>query len=137
MGGIIGDIMTGFFSDPWVVALDGVTNNSPGGWIAGNYKQMGYQLAAAMTCAAWSFVISCILLFVIGRIPGLHLRASEEDELTGLDRKYFSDCDMNDIMLGQHGSMSVSVGGDHTIKNAATPHQSDSAADVEKGTKVA
>ena len=54
---------------------------------------MGYQLAAATTCAAWSFTVSCILLFIINKIPGCHIRASEEDELRGLDFKYLHDVD--------------------------------------------
>jgi hypothetical protein len=64
-----------------------------GGWWDHNWIQMGYQLAAAVTCAAWSFTVTCILLFVINRIPGCHIRASEEDELRGLDFKYLHDVD--------------------------------------------
>lgn len=78
IGGFIGDILTGLFAAKFVPALDGVSGDSyAGGWWDGNYKQMGLQLAGATTCAAWSFVISCLLLFVINKIPGLHLRASE------------------------------------------------------------
>ncbi|CAH0015947.1 unnamed protein product [Clonostachys rhizophaga] len=94
MGGVFGDILTGFFAADFVPALDGVTVENAGGWYSRNFKQMGYQLAAALTCAAWSFAISCLLLFVINKIPGCHIRESEEDELQGLDRKYFSDFDM-------------------------------------------
>ncbi|PKS11131.1 hypothetical protein jhhlp_002892 [Lomentospora prolificans] len=91
MGGVFGDILTGFFAAPFVPALDGVTVTNEGGWYAQNFKQVGYQLAAALACAAWSFFISCLLLFVINKIPGLHLRVREEDEIQGLDQKYFSD----------------------------------------------
>lgn len=91
-GGFVGDILTGFFAASFVPALDGVSGtNYAGGWWNRNWIQMGYQLAAATTCAVWSFTISCILLFVINRIPGMHLRESEEDELKGLDFKYLSD----------------------------------------------
>jgi Amt family ammonium transporter len=93
VGGFIGDVLTGFFASKTIPALDGRTNTSTGGWWDHNWKQMGYQLAAATVCASWSFVISIILLFVIDRIPGCHLRASEEDELRGLDYKYFNDVD--------------------------------------------
>ena len=94
IGGYVGDILTGLFAASFVPALDGVTGDSnPGGWWERNWVQLGYQFAAATTCAAWSFVVSCILLFIIGRIPGLHLRASEEDEIRGLDYKYFDDAD--------------------------------------------
>ena len=34
---------------------------------------------------AYSFFGSCIILFVINLIPGLHLRIPEEDEILGVD----------------------------------------------------
>merc|ERR1712000_52318 len=107
MGGVFGDILTGFFAAGFVNALDGVTTENPGGWWDHNWKQMGYQLAAALTCASWSFFISCLLLFVIDKIPGCHIRATEEDELMGLDQKYFSDFDMENYGMGQYGSSTM------------------------------
>ncbi|KAI0100573.1 ammonium transporter AmtB-like domain-containing protein [Nemania sp. FL0031] len=92
MGGIVGDLLTGFFAATWVPALDGASGDTyAGGWWERHWRQMGLQLAAALTCAVWSFVVSCILLFVINRIPGLHLRVREEDEIMGLDSKYLAD----------------------------------------------
>merc|ERR1711881_744497 len=76
-----------------IFAIHGVNNSYAGGWWSQNWIQLGYQLAAATTCAAWSFVISCILLFVINKIPGMHLRVSEEEELAGLDFKYLHDAE--------------------------------------------
>lgn len=35
--------------------------------------------------AAWSFVVTVIILFVLNRIPGLHIRQSEEEESNGGD----------------------------------------------------
>ena len=64
---------------------------------------MGYQLAAACTCALWSFVVSIILLAIINRIPGCHIRATEDDELRGLDFKYFHDVDEEDGMMILNG----------------------------------
>lgn len=103
VGGFVGDILTGFFAANYVPAMDGVSNAYEGGWWDRNWKQMGYQLAAACTCAVWSFVISVILLFVINKIPGCHLRATEDDELRGLDYKYFHDVDEEDGMMILHG----------------------------------
>jgi Amt family ammonium transporter len=103
VGGYVGDIMTGFFAAPYVPAMDGVSNFYEGGWWARNWKQMGYQLAAATTCAAWSFVISVILLFIINKIPGCHIRAAEDDELKGLDYRYFSDADEDMMILTGYG----------------------------------
>lgn len=102
MGGYVGDVLTGFFAASFVPALDGRSGSTyAGGWWNGNYRQMGLQLAAATVCAAWSFAISCILLFIINRIPGCHIRAAEDDELGGLDRKYLADADTEMLaMLG-------------------------------------
>lgn len=92
VGGFVGDILTGFFAANYVPALDGVSGTTyTGGWWNQNFKQMGYQLAAAVSCAAWAFCVSCILLFIINKIPGCHIRATEEDELMGLDHKYLMD----------------------------------------------
>ncbi|KAM0283082.1 hypothetical protein ACHAQH_002685 [Verticillium albo-atrum] len=112
VGGFVGDVLTGFFADRSVPALDGTSGSSyAGGWWNQHWRQMGYQLAGAMTCAAWSFVVSCILLFAIDRIPGMHLRASAEDEAFGLDFVYFDDAvweaDTSGLVI-HHGE---SVGG--------------------------
>jgi ammonium transporter, Amt family len=103
VGGFVGDILTGFFAASWVPALDGVSGSTyAGGWWEHNWIQMGYQLAAATTCAAWAFVVSCILLFIINRIPGCKLRVDEEDEMKGLDFKYLNDVDWEEerMMMG-------------------------------------
>lgn len=104
VGGFVGDILTGFFAAKNIPALDGVSNTYEGGWWNHNWKQMGYQLAAATTCATWSFVISVILLFIINKIPGCHIRATEDDELKGLDYKYFSDADGDIVVLNGYGA---------------------------------
>ncbi|EXF81308.1 ammonium transporter [Colletotrichum fioriniae PJ7] len=92
VGGYVGDILTGLFAHKMVPALDGVSGDTyEGGWWNGNFRQLGLQLAGATTCAAWSFFVSCILLFLINKIPGMHLRATEEEELRGLDYAYIDD----------------------------------------------
>ena len=97
VGGFVGDLLTGIFAAQYVPALDGVSGTTyTGGWWNANYRQLGIQLAGALTCAAWSFLVSCILLFVINKIPGLHIRESEEHELRGLDFKYLSDVEWED-----------------------------------------
>lgn len=47
--------------------------------------QLGYQLADSVSGMAYSFFGSCIILFIINLIPGLSLRAPEEDEIMGID----------------------------------------------------
>lgn len=114
--------MTGIFAARFVPALDGVSGTSyDGGWWDRNFRQLGIQLAGALTCAAWSFLVSCILLFIINKIPGLHIRASEEHELRGLDYKYFGDVEWED----------------HYTNGWTTPRQQIEAAPSERSEEVA
>ena len=95
--GFLGDLLTGLFAAQFVPALDGVSGASyDGGWWNRNFEQLGIQLAGALTCAVWSFLVTCILLFIINKIPGLHIRESEEHEVRGLDFKYLSDVEWED-----------------------------------------
>ena len=57
----------------------------PGGWLNRHWIQLGYQLADSVSGAAYSFVGTCIILFVINLIPGCHLRAPEDAEIMGID----------------------------------------------------
>lgn len=57
----------------------------PGGWMDKNWVQVGYQLAGSLAEAAWSFVWTFLLCFAMQKIPGLHLRLKEEDEIMGAD----------------------------------------------------
>ncbi|KAJ3058791.1 hypothetical protein HK102_010315 [Quaeritorhiza haematococci] len=83
VGGFYGAVITGVFAQKWVGLLDGTAIN--GGWVDGNFIQVGYQLAGAVAIAAWSFIVSYLILTLINFVPGLRLRASEEDELKGGD----------------------------------------------------
>lgn len=64
--GMVGTILVGIFAD----------NNfgSDGGWVESNWKQIGYQILGCVVTAAYSFIISLVLLYAIDMIPGLHLR---------------------------------------------------------------
>lgn len=122
VGGYFGDILTGLFAAQFVPALDGVSGDSyAGGWWNHNWRQLGLQLAGATTCAVWSFVVSCILLFVINRIPGLHLRASEDKEVRGLDFAYLSDVDWEMMASGQTMVMTEGVSGSRGSGSITTP----------------
>ena len=57
----------------------------PGGWLNRHWIQLAYQLADSVSGFTYSFVGSCIILFLINLVPGLHLRASEQDEVMGID----------------------------------------------------
>jgi len=84
IGGLCGNLLTGFFAANYIAALDGFTV-IPGGWLNKNYIQLAYQLADSVTGMAYSFFGTCIILFFINLIPGLRLRAREDDEIMGID----------------------------------------------------
>ncbi|MCJ1234191.1 ammonium transporter Amt1 [Varicellaria rhodocarpa] len=84
IGGLVGNICTGFFAANYIAHLDGFSE-IPGGWVNGHWVQIGYQLADSFSGFAYSFFGSCIILFVINLIPGCGLRASEEAEVLGMD----------------------------------------------------
>jgi ammonium transporter, Amt family len=83
VGGFVGCILTGIFAQKWVGLLDGSIIN--GGAIDGNGVQIGYQLAGAIAIAAYSFIGSIAILFVINLIPGMNIRLASEHESIGVD----------------------------------------------------
>jgi Amt family ammonium transporter len=83
IGGMIGSFLTGIFAQSWVSALDGSTQ-APGG-IDGNGIQVGKQFAEITSISAYSFIVTCILLYILKYIPYMHLRVSDEVEMVGLD----------------------------------------------------
>jgi Amt family ammonium transporter len=110
VGGVVGDILTGLFASKNVPAMDGESVEYLGGWWDQHYKQMGYQMAAALSCAAWSFIVSIILLFIINCIPGMHIRASEQEELEGLDEIYLEDGPISGSSVISDGAITHGVG---------------------------
>jgi len=84
IGGLVGDVLTGFFAADYIAHLDGATV-IPGGWLNHHWVQPAIQLAGGLTGFAYSLGGSCIILLVLDKIPGLHLRASNDDELLGID----------------------------------------------------
>lgn len=93
VAGIIGLIFNALLGVDYVVGLDGVntggtnpeTGTGIGGWPIGNYRQLYIQLAYIVACTAYSFIMSALLAYFVNYIPGLHLRASDEAELLGMD----------------------------------------------------
>lgn len=93
IAGMVGLIFNALFGVDYVVGLDGVntgasnpvTGTGLGGWPIGNYRQLYIQLAYIVASTGYAFVMSAILAYAINYIPGLHLRASEEAELLGMD----------------------------------------------------
>jgi Amt family ammonium transporter len=85
VAGMVGLVFNALFAADYIIGLDGVNTGATGGWLNHNYKQLYVQVAYIVACTAYAFVVSAILAFVINLIPGLHLRASEEAELLGMD----------------------------------------------------
>lgn len=85
IGGMVGLIFNAFFATGKVIGLDGVNTGASGGFIDGNYKLLGWQIAAIVAASAYAFVMSAIMAKIIDVVPGLKLRASEEAELLGMD----------------------------------------------------
>lgn len=84
VGGLVGNLCTAFFAADYIAALDGVTRIE-GGWLNRHWIQLGYQLADSIAGGLYSFVGTCLILFVLNLIPGLRIRASEDAEILGID----------------------------------------------------
>jgi Amt family ammonium transporter len=86
IAGMVGLLFNAFFAADYIIGLDGVnTGIINGGWLNHNYKQLYIQVAYIVATTAYAFVMSAALALIINFIPGLHLRASEEAELLGMD----------------------------------------------------
>jgi len=93
IAGMVGLIFNALFGADYIIGLDGVnaglenttTGTLAGGWLNHNYRQLYIQIAYVVACTAYAFVVSAILAYIVNYIPGLHLRASEEAELLGMD----------------------------------------------------
>ena len=113
IAGILGLFFNGIFGAAYIIGLDGVNTGSiPGGWIQHNWKQLYIQIAYIAACTGWAFCISAGIAKLIDVIPGLHLRASDEAELLGMD----------DDQLGEFAYDYVEVRRDYL---AWTPSKSD------------
>lgn len=84
LAGIVGTLMTGIFAQSSVAANDGFSAIA-GGWLNGNWVQLGKQVAWVAVGTAWTFVVTYAIMFVINLIPGCKFRASEEAEIVGMD----------------------------------------------------
>lgn len=84
IGGMVGSLLVGLFAEKEVAGLDG-TREIRGGWVNHHYAQLGYQCAEVFSVAAYSFAVSLVLLMIIDRIPGMHIRMTPDAETLGLD----------------------------------------------------
>lgn len=123
VAGIIGLIFNALFGSDAIIGLDGVnvglenpeTGTKQGGWVIHNYRQLYIQIAFIVASSAYTFVVSALIAYVIDKIPGLKLRASEEAELLGMD----------DDQLGEFAYDYVEVRRDYLAwtPQKAVPHE--------------
>ncbi|MGI8579077.1 MAG: ammonium transporter [Solirubrobacteraceae bacterium] len=76
VAGFTGILFIGFFAQ---VSWNGVSN----GLVYGNAAQLGHQAVAAVVTPVYAFVMTFVLLKVIGRF--MPLRGTESEEATGMD----------------------------------------------------
>ena len=84
VAGVIGLIFNALFGADWVIGMDGTTEHE-GGWVTHNYKQMYKQIAYIAASIGYTATVTAIICFVLGYIPGMKLRISEEAEEVGMD----------------------------------------------------
>ncbi|KAI5819847.1 ammonium transporter 1 [Pyronema omphalodes] len=85
VGGVVGNVLTGFFAANYIPSLDPTAPKIQGGWLNHNWIQPLYQLADSLAGMSYSFLGSCVILFCINMIPGLSLRTDQEAEVLGVD----------------------------------------------------
>ncbi len=93
VGGVVGLFFNGLFAADYIIGLDGVNTGATssttgylnGGFLNQNWRQLYVQIAYIVAAMGYAFVMSAILAKIVDVIPGLHLRASEEGELLGMD----------------------------------------------------
>ena len=81
MAGIVGGCSTGIFATVSGCAAFGLTN--PGGAIAGNGVQVGYQIAGACFVVGWNIVWTSLIMMFIKYVLRIPLKYKEEDLVVG------------------------------------------------------
>ena len=135
MNGIWGTIAVGLFSTstvPGYSIKDASGNVMTGLFYGGGFKLLGIQMIGLLATAGWTVVTITITFFAIKAIVGL--RASEEEEITGLDvtehglvsaYSGFSIMDTTDNMMSVNENTDLGVAeydkASDTLKEAAVP----------------
>jgi Amt family ammonium transporter len=100
MGGILGSLLVGVFAEKNIGGVDG--------WVAGNPHQFLVQLLAVAIVAAYSFIVTFVLLKVINCF--VKVRVSEEEEARGLDAVFQEEEDQGlDVIYPKKASPAAEV----------------------------
>ncbi|PPJ57581.1 hypothetical protein CBER1_04783 [Cercospora berteroae] len=117
IGGMVGSFLTGILADIAIGDLSAGTGAS-GAW-SGNGIQVAIQLADISSCAAYSFVITLLLVLPFKYAPKfLSLRLTEDQEALGADGYHFRDETIGEWMDGTETPRSVTG---YPPSGAATP----------------
>ncbi|KAK5168270.1 uncharacterized protein LTR77_006839 [Saxophila tyrrhenica] len=132
VGGCVGNLLTGVFAADYIAHLDGYTQ-IPGGWLNGNWVQIGYQAADSATGMAYSFAVTCIILILlsfVGRfIPALRLRVDRAEEEQGIDDVEIGEFaydfvelvrEVRPVGFADDGESEIGVGGEDRSHSRAT-----------------
>ena len=135
MNGIWGTVAVGLFSTstvPGYSVADAAGNVMTGLFYGGGLKLLGIQMIGMLATAGWTAVTITITFFAIKKIVGL--RASEEEEITGLDvtehglvsaYSGFSIMDTTDNMMAVNENTDLGVAeydkASDALKEAAVP----------------
>ncbi|KAJ1972446.1 hypothetical protein H4R35_004670 [Dimargaris xerosporica] len=126
VGGLVGNLLTAFFATTKIPALDG--GEIAGGWVDGHWKQLLIQFWECGVGAAWAFVVTYLILFIMNKIPFLKLRVEEESELLGLDATQMGEEDYTHKSDGFRQNTSCSHETDQTLEKGIDEEPMDSAA---------
>lgn len=138
VAGFVGGFGAGLWATVDGCAAFGLTN--PGGAVAGNGIQLGYQLAGAMFIIGWNLVWTSLIMLFIKYVCRIPLRMAEEDLLKGDDAIHgeeayvFGPCEAHDGGSGYlqghhqvlHGQEAQELGGEG-IGSGDGPGSSDGA----------
>ena len=125
VGGMAGNILTAFFAADYIAHLDGFTE-IPGGWLNHNYIQLGYQLADCVSGFSYSFVMTCVILFLMNLVPGLSLRVTAEEEELGIDDCQLGEFAYDYVELAR--TPSEHINGEFVTSTPASVHENKDAA---------
>ncbi|TFK69353.1 ammonium transporter [Pluteus cervinus] len=135
IGGVVGNLLTGLFTQHSVAAYDAIAD-IPGGWLNRHFIQLAYQLADSCAGLSYSFVVTTIILWAMHYIPGLRLRADQESEIVGLDESEMGEYAYDYVSLQQELGFSVNnelgaVGGGREPDHHKTSKGAESSVDQE------
>lgn len=102
-------------SSNYIAHLDGFSEID-GGWLNQNYIQLGYQLADCVAGFSYSFVLTCVILFLMNLVPGLSLRVTAEEEEMGLDDGQLGEFAYDYVELSRH--VNELVGGPEEVPSS-------------------